>query len=289
MVDDWMPKLVEASKLTGDRSLTLALFTQQFDEAMHKQSIARIGCEVLGIRGGRRHIRRSAKKNNNFVAERFFKDFNKKEASLLNKPVVTEADFYEALFVYGIISEDAVANNDAMIRRERHKDDGFETAYPGMNEGQKNVRRDEGRHVRIAFLASRDFLLNHPEGQERLTKVSLEYLDLAEDMFVRAKNTHGLIDNYVQNAYGPGVDALYYYVTNLQRLAVRLSQLGLGEAVAEIQRRVEWAIEIYTDKAGEPIVENPDYIARKFGKFVLLSGALRRPPETSRTHLARAA
>jgi len=94
-----------------------------------------------------------ARKYNNFVAETLFARFNQQMTHLL-RPGRPIADVYTAIFIYGILSEDVVANSDVVIRRAKDNDKYDEYNLPGMKEGQTNVRRDEGRHVRIAVLVS---------------------------------------------------------------------------------------------------------------------------------------
>ena len=108
-----------------------------------------------------------------------------------------------------------------------------------MKEGQTNVRRDEGRHVRIAVLATHRFLEEFEGAAERLLAICTYYMDLADRMVRRAKASHGLIDAHLAESYGPDVDSLYYYVMNMKRLAVRLDELGLREGVLEVKRRVD--------------------------------------------------
>ena len=56
---------------------------------------------------------------------------------------------------------------------------------PGMKEGQTKVRRDEGRHVRIAVLATHRFLEEFEGAAERLLAVCTDYMDLADRMVRR--------------------------------------------------------------------------------------------------------
>jgi hypothetical protein len=175
-----------------------------------------------------------------------------------------------------VLSEDVVANSDVVIRRGKGR--GLYDAYdlPGMKEGQTNVRRDEGRHVRIAVLATHRFLEEYEGAAERLLGISSFYMDLADRMVRRAKASHGLIDAHLAESYGPDVDSLYYYVMNMKRLAVRLGELGLREGVLEVKRRVDASIAELSGDDGEPIVETPSRILRLVGPRMLrLAGASR--------------
>jgi hypothetical protein len=147
-----------------------------------------------------------------------------------------------------------------------------------MKEGQTNVRRDEGRHVRIAVLATHRFLERFEGAAERLLGICNDYMDLADQMVRRAKASHGLIDAHLSESYGPDVDSLYYYVMNMKRLAVRLDELGLREGVLEVKRRVDAAIAELSGEDGEPIVETPNRLLRIVGPTVLkLAGSSRLP------------
>src|SRR5437879_1756877 len=138
-----------------------------------------------------------------------------------------------------------------------------------MKEGQTNVRRDEGRHVRIAVLATYRFLEEFEGAAERLLAISSEYMKLADRMVRRAKASHGLIDAHLAESYGPDVDSLYYYVMNMKRLAVRLDELGLRDGVLEVKHRVDAAIAELSGDDGEPIVETPSRLLRMVGPKVL--------------------
>ena len=274
IVDDWMDRIVAAMPLQPDyESMRAALMTQEHDERMHRGSLLRVATEVLGIDAA--DADRVAKKYNNFVAEILFDQFEVEMRQLL-RPHRPLEDVYAAIFIYGVISEDVVANSDVVIRRA--KGNALYDIYdlPGMKEGQTNVRRDEGRHVRIAVLATRRFLEEFEGAADRLLTICTEYMDLADRMVRRAKASHGLIDLHLAESYGPDVDSLYYYVMNMKRLAVRLDELGLREGVLEVKRRVDASIAELSGEDGEPIVETPNRLVRLVGPKVLkLAGASR--------------
>ena len=274
VVDDWMDRIVAALPRRPEyESMRAALMTQEHDERMHRGSLLRVATEVLGIDAA--DADRVARKYNNFVAEILFDRFEDEMRHLLrpNRPV---EDVYTAIFIYGVISEDVVANSDVVIRRGKGR--GLYDTYdlPGMKEGQTNVRRDEGRHVRIAVLATHRFLDEFEGAAERLLAICSDYMDLADRMVRRAKASRGLIDSHLAESYGPDVDSLYYYVMNMKRLAVRLDELGLREGVLEVKRRVDAAIAELSGDDGEPIVETPNRLLRLVGPRMLkLAGASR--------------
>jgi hypothetical protein len=267
IVDDWMDRIVAALPIQPEyESMRAALMTQEHDERMHRGSLLRVASEVLGIPPA--EADRTAKKYNNFVAEILFDQFEAQMQHLLrpNRPI---EDVYVAIFIYGVLSEDVVANSDVVIRRA--KGNALYDVYdlPGMKEGQTNVRRDEGRHVRIAVLATHRFLEEFEGAAGRLLEISTFYMDLADRMVRRAKASHGLIDAHLAESYGPDVDSLYYYVMNMKRLAVRLDELGLREGVLEVKRRVDASIGELSGDDGEPIVETPNRLVRLVGPKVL--------------------
>jgi hypothetical protein len=274
IVDDWMDRIVAAlPQEPRFEAMRAALMTQEHDERMHRGSLLRIATDVLGIPAD--DVDGVARKYNNFVAEIGFDRFEEQMLYLLrpNRPL---EDVYTAIFIYGVISEDVVANSDVVIRRA--KGNALYDLYhlPGMKEGQTNVRRDEGRHVRIAVLATHQFLEEFEGAAERLLVVCREYMDLADRLVRRAKESHGLIDAHLAESYGPDVDSLYYYVMNMKRLAVRLDELGLREGVLDVKRRVDAAIAELTDEEGEPLVETPSRLLKLVGpKMLRLAGALR--------------
>jgi len=276
VVDDWMDKIVAAIPREsgpgdprdgmGYDAMRSALESQEHDERMHRGSLLRVATEVLGIPAG--EVDRVAKKYNNFVAEVLFARFDEQMRQLL-RPGRTLEDVYTAIFIYGILSEDVVANGDVVIRRAKGSSLYDAYSLPGMKEGQTNVRRDEGRHVRIAVLATRRFLDAYEGAAERLQGVCSEYMDLADRMLRQAKAAHGLIDAHLAESYGPDVDSLYYYAVNMKRLAARLDELGLRDAVHDVKRRVDAAVSEFTDEDGEPIVEAPGRFLRTVGPTML--------------------
>jgi ribonucleotide reductase beta subunit family protein with ferritin-like domain len=275
IVDDWMDRIVAAiPRETGGEpahgmgydALRTALKGQEHDEKMHRGSLFRVATEVLRIPP--RDVDRVATKYNNFVAETLFARFNRQMAELL-RPGRPLENVYTAIFIYGILSEDVVANSDVVLRRAKSNDKYTEFNLPGMREGQTNVRRDEGRHVRIAVLATHKFLDEHEGAEARLLDTCTEYLDLADRMLRQAKASYGLIDAHLYESYGPDVDSLYYYAMNLKRLAVRLDELGLHAGVRDVKRRVEAAVSEFTDDGHRPIVETPNALVRAFGPVML--------------------
>jgi hypothetical protein len=274
IVDDWMGRIVAALPREPEyESMRSALMTQEHDERMHRGSLLRVATEVLGIDAA--DADRVARKYNNFVAEILFDQFEDQMKHLLrpNRPI---EDVYTAIFIYGVLSEDVVANSDVVIRRAKGNALYDVHHLPGMKEGQTNVRRDEGRHVRIAVLATHRFLEEFEDAPERLLGISTFYMDLADRMVRRAKASRGLIDAHLAESYGPDVDSLYYYVMNMKRLAVRLDELGLREGVVEVKRRVDAAIAELSGEDGEPIVETPSRLLRIVGpKALRLAGASR--------------
>jgi hypothetical protein len=274
VVDDWMDRIVaaipNASGATGDpmgyAALRTALKGQEHDEKMHRGSLVRVAGEVLGIPAG--EIDRVARKHSNFVAETLFARFNREMAQLL-RPRRPLEDVYTAIFIYGILSEDVVANSDVVIRRARSNDKYDEYNLPGMKEGQTHVRRDEGRHVRIAVIATHKYLDEHEGAAPRLVQVAGAYMDLADLLLGQAKRSRGLIDSHLEESYGPGVDSLYYYAMNMKRLAVRLDELGLQDGVLSVKQRVNRAVAEFTDDHRAPIVERPGRVVRTVGPTVL--------------------
>ena len=268
VVDDWMDKIVAAvPRDPGYESMRAALMTQEHDERMHRGSLLRVADEVLGI--APEHADRFARRYNNFVAEVLFDDFERLMRDLL-RPNRTLADLHTAIFLYGVLSEDVVANSDVVIRRAKGTGVYDTFHLPGMKLGQTKVRRDEGRHVRIAVLATKRFLAEQGEAAAaRLLDLAIYYMDMADRLVRRAKASRGLIDLHLAESYGPDVDSLYYYVVNMKRLAVRLDELGLRAAVVEVRERVDAAIDELSGEDGEPLVETPGRLLRIVGPRVM--------------------
>jgi hypothetical protein len=266
IVDDWMDRIVAALPREPEyESMRAALMTQEHDECMHRGSLLRVASEVLGIPA--EDADRVARKYNNFVAEILFDRFEDEMRHLLrpNRPL---DDVYTAIFIYGVLSEDVVANSDVVIRRAKGNALYDVHHLPGMKEGQTNVRRDEGRHVRIAVLATHKFLDEFESAGAILAATCSEYMDLADRMLRRAKASRGLIDTHLRESYGPDVDSLYYYAMCMKRLAVRVDELGLREVVLDIRRRVEAAVAEFTDAERRPIVVEPGRVTRRLAPLL---------------------
>jgi hypothetical protein len=281
VVDDWMDRIVAAIPRERDSAgdgmgydaLRTALKGQEHDEKMHRGSLFRIATEVLAIAPA--DVDRIAVRNSNFVAETLFARFNRHMAELL-RPGRRIEDVYTAIFLYGVLSEDVIANSDVVIRRAKANDKYEEFNLPGMRQGQTNVRRDEGRHVRIAVLAMHKFLGEHDGAAAILTAVLRDYMDMADRLLRQAKASHGLIDAHLAESYGPDVDSLYYYLVNMKRLAARLSELRLNEIVSDIGDRVGAAVAEFTDERGNPVAERPGLVYRAIGPRMLRLARARR-------------
>jgi hypothetical protein len=96
-------------------------------------------------------------------------------------------------------------------------------------------------------------------------------------MLRQAKRSHGLIDAHLKESYGSDVDSLYYFLMNMKRLAVRLDELGLREAVLDIRGRVDRAVSEFTDDHRRPVVEEPGFIFRIAGSSLLRFARADRP------------
>jgi catechol 2,3-dioxygenase-like lactoylglutathione lyase family enzyme len=89
-----------------------------------------------------------------------------------------------------------------------------------------------------------------------------------------------LIDAHLRDSYGPDVDSLYYYAVNMKRLAVRLDELGLTEAVHDIRSRLDRAVAEFTDNHGRPIVDEPGRGFRTVGHTAFRLAQRLRPVRT---------
>jgi len=276
VVDDWMDRIVAAIPASsrdaevvdgmGYDAMRTALRSQEHDERMHRGSLVRVATEVLRIPPNK--VDHVAQRHNNFVAETLFAMFREYMEHLL-RPGRSLEDVYTAIFIYGILSEDVVANSDVVIRRTKGGAIYDEFNLPGMKEGQTNVRRDEGRHVRIAVLATHRFLDEYDSAEATLLATCTTYMDVADTLLRQAKASHGLIDAHLRESYGPDVDSLYYYAMNMKRLAVRLDELGLRKGVADVKGRVATAVSEFTDKNGQPIIESPTALSRRLAPHLL--------------------
>ena len=117
IVDDWMGRIVAAvpqkPELRGDARGAHDAGARRAD-APRQPAPGR----DRGSRDPRADVDQMAKKYNNFVAEILFDRFEDEMRHLLrpNRPL---EDLYTAIFIYGVLSEDVVANSDVVIRRAK--------------------------------------------------------------------------------------------------------------------------------------------------------------------------
>jgi hypothetical protein len=188
-------------------AMRTALRGQEHDERMHRDSLFRIAVDVLGIAPDR--VEAFARTHNDFVAEALFDRFHEQLRHLL-RPGRLMQDVYVALLNYRVISEDCVAvvtTSCAKAGNSLYDSLGL----PGMKLGQTNVGRDEGRHVRIAVIATRKFLAEYPEAEERLMEVVRQYGDMADGLLGWGQELARPHRRAPAASHGPDVDGLYHF------------------------------------------------------------------------------
>src|SRR5262249_54275276 len=107
------------------------------------QAVLRIYDEVFGIRGGIDAVRAVADQNMDPVAERLYAELERYVGRLSADS--DEDDFLAAVLVYHVLAEGVVARTAQHLATSQYE----RLSFPGLADGQRNVARDEARHIGI--------------------------------------------------------------------------------------------------------------------------------------------
>jgi ribonucleotide reductase beta subunit family protein with ferritin-like domain len=200
--------------------LQTCLSTQLADEFRHLQCVLRVYEEVFGIRGAER-VRALADSNIDPVAAAMYEAFPKYIA-----PLETSDDedvFLKAVVVYHLISEGVVARTAQNLAAGQYDRFGV---FPGLVLGQRQVARDEARHIGIGV----SYIRQRMAGDRKRTTTAVEeivegFAELATSLLETAHA--GDMNDQVLGGYGVGPDGFYAEAMRLWQ--IRLRSIGYLE------------------------------------------------------------
>jgi ribonucleoside-diphosphate reductase beta chain len=195
----------------------VVLATQVADEFRHMNSVLRVYDEVLGI-SDIDEVKAIADRNLDPIASALYEALDEK-----TKPLETSddpRDFLMAVLAYHVIAEGVLARTAQTLATEQFSRFG---SYPGLILGQRNVARDEARHIGFGVSYVRWRMVEDPEGTRAVIDEVVEYFtDFAMRLLQTALGEN--MDSQVLSGYG--VDAEQFYETAMRFWHLRLRSIG---------------------------------------------------------------
>jgi ribonucleotide reductase beta subunit family protein with ferritin-like domain len=199
--------------------MQLLLATQVADEHRHMQAVLRIYDEVFGIRGGIDAVRAVADQNMDPVAERLYAELERYVGRLSADS--DEDDFLAAVLVYHVLAEGVVARTAQHLATSQYE----RLSFPGLADGQRNVARDEARHIGIGVSYVRAAMERDAERTRAVIGAVLgELLGIWGELLETANADLGEL---VQAGYG--VDPQRFHDEALRLVKLRLRSVGYLE------------------------------------------------------------
>jgi ribonucleotide reductase beta subunit family protein with ferritin-like domain len=199
-----------------DYDMQLVLATQLSDEHRHLQAVLRVYDEVFGVRGFEQ-ARALASEYIDPVASRLYEEFDRKLAPLSNG--AQPDDFLGAVVAYHLLAEGVVARtaqNLAVGQYERFGN------FPGLAQGQRNVARDEARHIGIGVSYVRRCAAADPgHTYEVVGDVIARFGEVAAELLTTANESMGELVSA-----GYGADPAGFYGEAMRLLDLRLRSIG---------------------------------------------------------------
>jgi ribonucleotide reductase beta subunit family protein with ferritin-like domain len=195
----------------------VVLATQLADEYRHMNSVLRVYDEVLGI-SDIDEIRALADSNIDPIAATLYEALEDRA-----KPLETSADpglFLKAVIAYHLIAEGVVARTAQTLATGQFARFG---SYPGLIAGQRNVARDEARHIGfgVSFVRWR-MAENRAQATAAVEEVVENFTELAAGLLQTALSAD--MDSQVLSGYG--VDAQAFYAEAMRFWHLRLRSIG---------------------------------------------------------------
>jgi ribonucleotide reductase beta subunit family protein with ferritin-like domain len=198
--------------------LQTCLSTQLADEFRHLQCVLRVYEEVFGISGAER-VRELADSNIDPVAAGMYEVF-----PAYVEPLESSDDedvFLRAVVVYHLISEGVVARTAQNLAAGQY--DRFGT-FPGLVQGQRQVARDEARHIGIGVSYIRQRMAADRERAATVIGELVEgFAELSTSLLATA-HAGGMNDQVLA---GYGVDPEGFYAEAMRLWQIRLRSIGL--------------------------------------------------------------
>lgn len=212
-----LPPFIAAAE---DYEMQLLLSTQIADEHRHLYGVLRIYDEVFGVRG-LETVRALADAHMDPVASMLYGALEERVLALRDGP---DADlFLKAIVTYHLIGEGVIARTAQNLAAGQYDRLG---AFPGLNEGQRLVARDEARHIGIGVSYARRCIAEDRErALEAITEVLEDFAALAERGLALGRSG---MEELVRGGYGVDSDA--FYAEAMRLLQVRLRSIGYLDA-----------------------------------------------------------
>jgi ribonucleotide reductase beta subunit family protein with ferritin-like domain len=205
-----------------DYGMQLLLATQVADEHRHLETVLRIYEEVFGVRGGLDAVRELADRDLDPVSRTLL--YDKLERWVLPLRERQDEDtFLQAVLVYHVLGEGVIARTGQNLAAAQY--DRF-SGFPGLQEGQRLVSRDEARHIGIGV----SYLRGRMEGDAERTRalvgeVIADLLEVASELLDTANAGMG---DLVEAGYG--VDPDQFYAEVMRLVNIRLRSIGYLES-----------------------------------------------------------
>jgi ribonucleotide reductase beta subunit family protein with ferritin-like domain len=203
-----------------DWETQLLLATQTADEHRHLQAVLRIYKEVFGVQGGFDAVRELADRNIDPVAETLYAKLDE-HISRLERDRSPDV-FLQSVVIYHLMAEGVIARTAQNLAADQYERFG---AFPGLAEGQRNVARDEARHIGIGVsYCRRHIAADRERSLALIAEVVDEFGSVATELLATANDGMGDI---VRAGYG--VEPVEFYTEAMRLLRLRLRAIGFVE------------------------------------------------------------
>jgi ribonucleotide reductase beta subunit family protein with ferritin-like domain len=205
-----LPRFVTAAP---DFEVQLVLATQLSDEHRHLQAVLRIYDEVFGVRGFAEAQALSAS-NSDPVSNRLYSEFSTYVERLRDDQ--SQPMFLGAVVAYHLLAEGVIARTAQNLAGDQYVRFGN---FPGLLQGQRNVARDEARHIGIGVSYVRRCAAEDPTSTyEVVAEVVGHFGEVAAELLALAQ---GQLDDLVVAGYGAEPEAFYGEAMRLLQLRMR--------------------------------------------------------------------
>lgn len=205
-----LPPFVTAAP---DYEVQLVLATQLSDEHRHLRAVLRIYDEIFGVRGFAEAQSLSAA-NSDPISNRLYSEFSEYVEQLREDQ--SPRMFLGAVVAYHLLAEGVVARTAQNLAGDQYVRFGN---FPGLLQGQRNVARDEARHIGIGVSYVRRCAAADPNGTyEVVGEVVGHFAEVAAELLALAE---GNLDDLVVAGYGTEPDAFYGEAMRLLQLRMR--------------------------------------------------------------------
>jgi ribonucleoside-diphosphate reductase beta chain len=210
-----LPPFVTAAP---DYEVQLVLSTQLSDEHRHLQAVLRIYDEIFGVRGFAEAQALSAS-NSDPVSNRLYSEFSAYVERLRDDQ--SQEMFLGAVVAYHLLAEGVIARTAQNLAGDQYVRFGN---FPGLLQGQRNVARDEARHIGIGVSYVRRCAAEDPGATyEVVAEVVAHFGEVAAELLAMASVQ---LDDLVVAGYG--ADAETFYGEAMRLLQLRMRSIGFA-------------------------------------------------------------